>query len=159
MALPQSTSPDDTLKTCQRCGQSYPRSSEFWHRDARSADGLERRCKTCRCEQAREWYHRVPGAGARRGHDKRQVVRLAVLSHYSNGIPCCACCGEDHLEFLAIDHINGRGRAERGRTGRYGFSLYTWLRMQGYPEGYRVLCHNCNGALGWYGYCPHAHEH
>jgi hypothetical protein len=59
------------------------------------------------------------------------------------------------LEFLAIDHINGRGRAERGKMGRYGDSLYKWLRKEGYPEGYRVLCHNCDGALGWYGYCPH----
>jgi len=27
--------------------------------------------------------------------------------------------------------------------------------MQGYPTGFRVLCHNCNQAIGLYGYCPH----
>jgi hypothetical protein len=31
------------------------------------------------------------------------------------------------------------------------------LRQNSYPTGYRVLCHNCNFALGHYGYCPHKH--
>jgi hypothetical protein len=29
------------------------------------------------------------------------------------------------------------------------------LARNGFPDGYRVLCHNCNMALGQYGYCPH----
>jgi hypothetical protein len=33
--------------------------------------------------------------------------------------------------------------------------MYVWLRDNGWPEGYRVLCHNCNSARGLYGYCPH----
>jgi hypothetical protein len=33
--------------------------------------------------------------------------------------------------------------------------MYTWLRNQGYPNGFRTLCHNCNLARGFYGYCPH----
>ena len=85
-------------------------------------------------------------------------MRIDVLSFYSKGRPHCSCYDESRLEFLAIDHINGRGRAERGRLGLYGDRLYRWLRAQGYPDGYRVLCHNCNGALGFYGYCPHERE-
>jgi hypothetical protein len=30
-----------------------------------------------------------------------------------------------------------------------------WLRKNGFPKGFRVLCHNCNFAHGHYGYCPH----
>jgi hypothetical protein len=30
-----------------------------------------------------------------------------------------------------------------------------WLKRNGYPKGFRVLCHNCNSARGLYGYCPH----
>ncbi len=26
---------------------------------------------------------------------------------------------------------------------------------EGYPTGFRVLCHNCNCALAYYGSCPH----
>lgn len=83
----------------------------------------------------------------------RKVVRLEVLSHYSRGIPKCACCGEEILEFLCIDHINGGGDRQRKKTG---VNIYAWLRKSGFPPGYRVLCHNCNSALGFYGYCPHS---
>jgi hypothetical protein len=35
-------------------------------------------------------------------------------------------------------------------------SLWTKLLRLGTPHpDYRVLCHNCNTALGFYGYCPH----
>jgi hypothetical protein len=33
--------------------------------------------------------------------------------------------------------------------------LYLWLKRNNYPTGFRVLCHNCNLAIGFYGYCPH----
>jgi hypothetical protein len=78
-------------------------------------------------------------------------IRLQALIHYSNGTPSCACCGETALEFLAIDHMAGK----RLEPSHHGTKLFRWLRLQGYPPGYRVLCHNCNQALAWYGYCPH----
>ena len=65
----------------------------------------------------------------------------------------CQCCGEDEFEFLAIDHVNGGGRKEREK-------LSTWqiarrIITKNFPPEYRVLCHNCNQSIGWYGYCPH----
>ena len=68
----------------------------------------------------------------------------------------CKCCGEDTLEFLAIDHINNDG-AECKRNGepRGGVGFYTFLRKNKYPKGFQVLCHNCNMAKGFYGICPH----
>lgn len=80
-----------------------------------------------------------------------QRVRLEILTHYSGGTPRCACCSECLLEFLAIDHIYGGGREHRRQVKHF----YSWLRRNNYPEGFRVLCHNCNFALGKYGYCPH----
>ena len=77
-----------------------------------------------------------------------------VLSHYSNGKPTCACCGEEHLEFLTIDHIDGRKHVGHARAFG-GTKLYSWLRKNGWPNGYRVLCQNCNSTLGFYHYCPH----
>jgi hypothetical protein len=77
--------------------------------------------------------------------------RLEVIARYGGS---CACCGEDRMEFLAIDHIEGGGNRHRKEVG-CGDAFYKWLRAQGLPEGYRVLCHNCNLALGFYKRCPH----
>ena len=89
---------------------------------------------------------------AERTRKYRLKIRLEVLGYYSKGEMCCACCGEKHIEFLSIDHINGGGDKHRKRVGSY---LYMSLKAQGFPLGYRVLCHNCNQSLGIYGYCPH----
>lgn len=92
-------------------------------------------------------------ANARRS---RLKCRIACLEHYSNGKMCCACCGENRIEFLGIDHIKGGGNRERKEMG-HG-NIYQRLKVRGYPEGHRVLCHNCNMSLGFYGYCPHQKE-
>jgi hypothetical protein len=86
----------------------------------------------------------------------RLRVRYRVLSHYSGGTPSCACCGESTFQFLALDHQNGGGGKERKSLGlRSATELYRFLENNGYPPGYRVLCHNCNLSLGFYGYCRH----
>lgn len=82
--------------------------------------------------------------------------KLEVMSHY--GGAKCACCDEDHHEFLQFDHIDGNGAEHRRNlTGnaRDGRNLAFWLRKNGYPPGFRVLCTNCNFALGHFGSCPH----
>lgn len=79
--------------------------------------------------------------------------RLDCLLHYSGGRLECACCQESHYEFLCIDHLNGGGTQHRKSLAHHDF--YRYLIQEGYPEGYRVLCHNCNASYGYYGYCPH----
>lgn len=70
--------------------------------------------------------------------------KILVLSQYSNGEPTCAICGEKRITCLTIDHINGGGRAHRKSIAkRTGTPFYSWLRDNNYPEGYRVLCMNC----------------
>jgi hypothetical protein len=78
------------------------------------------------------------------------LIRKTVLEHYGN---TCVCCGETRMEFLAIDHINGGGSKYRKEFGCG--HLYHWLLKNNYPDGHRILCHNCNTSLGHYGYCPH----
>lgn len=83
-------------------------------------------------------------------------MRRQVLEAYSEGQPKCACCAERHVEFLAIDHVNGGGEKHRKTLGsKGGETFYRWLIQQQFPPGFRVLCHNCNFAYGVYGYCPH----
>jgi hypothetical protein len=100
-------------------------------------------------------------AANERGRQKRcawqqlrhSLLRAEVLAHYGNK---CACCGETHPEFLGIDHINGGGNKHRREPGvGSGAGFYLWLKKHHYPEGFQVLCHNCNLAKGFYGYCPH----
>lgn len=81
--------------------------------------------------------------------------RIAVLKYYSAGTMRCACCGEGQYEFLGIDHVNGGGGQHRKDPKMRGVHFYRWLVREGFPEGYQVLCHNCNMAKGFYGMCPH----
>ena len=99
------------------------------------------------------YENKNPGINNEQQKKHKKKVRFEVLSHYSNGVPTCACCGEMVLEFLCIDHINGGGSRDRKKTSS---NIYAWLRKNAYPLGFRVLCHNCNSALGFYGYCPHS---
>lgn len=89
----------------------------------------------------------------KRSNDK---LRLEVLTHYSGGVPECACCGESILDFLTLDHTGGGGGAARRSEGhRGGTAQYRRLRRAGFPPGYRVLCWNCNCTIGKLGKCPH----
>jgi hypothetical protein len=99
----------------------------------------------------------------------RDTNRLKVLQMYSkrqsnSDIPCCNCCGENfHIQFLAIDHIAGRKEMDsEPELVKLGYKskfisggLVNWLLKNNCPDGFQILCHNCNQAKGWYGKCPH----
>lgn len=86
---------------------------------------------------------------ARNYHRKN---RIKVLDYYGGK---CVCCGESLKEFLCIDHINGGGTKHRKELKSKHSSMVQWIIRNNYPKEYRVLCHNCNQSLGYYGYCPH----
>ena len=66
----------------------------------------------------------------------------------------CACCGESRFEFMTVDHINGGGHQHRRSVGVGGKFYDTVLRDPDAKAKYRILCMNCNFALGIYGRCP-----
>lgn len=101
----------------------------------------------------RQWRRDNSVKSREYGRKSQRRARIECISHYSDSKNVCACCGESHLEFLCIDHIDGGGSKVRRQQG--SGSIYWWLRARKYPEGFRVLCHNCNMSLGFYGYCPH----
>lgn len=82
--------------------------------------------------------------------------RTICLKYYGGDPPKCACCGETIFEFLGIDHINGGGQTHKKEIKR--LVIYRWLILNNFPKGYRVLCHNCNLARGFYGECPHERQ-
>lgn len=87
-------------------------------------------------------------------HKKSRIkTRMKVLIHYSSSsTPFCECCKENQYEFLCIDHIKGGGTLHRKSIGE---NLDRWLIRNNFPEGFQVLCHNCNTAKGKNGICPH----
>ena len=121
----------------------------------------EKRCVNCGKSRDREGKTFCSACWPLHQERMRKVhaaIKTEVLGHYSNGEPRCACCGETILEFLSIDHIGGGGSEHRRKLGGGGTKVYYFLRADEYPEGYRVLCHNCNQAIGAYGSCPHERE-
>jgi hypothetical protein len=90
------------------------------------------------------WSKKVSPSRQRTYYRKhRQEVKLEVLSHYGSSPPKCVKCGFSNVHALQIDHLNGGGTKHRKELGRMGSPFYIWLKYQGYPEGYQVLCANC----------------
>ena len=82
----------------------------------------------------------------------RKSVKLKIMSHYGEK---CSCCGESNVNKLTIDHINNDGAEHRRITGN-GFHFYMWLKRNNFPQGFQVLCFNCNcGRHINGGICPH----
>lgn len=89
-----------------------------------------------------------------RSIEKNRDEKLRVLEAYGKE---CACCGETEILFLTIDHIDGNGNEQRRQLGiPGGNAFYRFLRKAGYPQGYQVLCFNCNAGKHLNnGICPH----
>jgi hypothetical protein len=145
-------------KTCSTCRET--KSAEAFYRSGNAPDGLAYDCKDCAIAAIAEWRERNPkryrasvarrnakpiNVAARNAYSRRRYreQRAAALAHYSDTTPpSCACCRTAYPEFLALDHIDGGGSAHRREVGAN--RIYSWLAKHGYPEGFRVLCHNCN---------------
>lgn len=89
---------------------------------------------------------------AKKLNEKKRTI---CIWHYSKGTYECACCGlKDDKIFYDIDHIKNNGNKHRKIIGRS--NLHGWLVKNNLPEGYQVLCSNCNqGKNRNKGICPH----
>ena len=124
-------------------------------------DGLYRNCADCRKKRAcRRAKHHEKYLADQRTY--KQQLRLDALHAYGGEHPVCACpgCVEDRVPFLCIDHTDGNGAKHRvetwNRANPGGGAVCRWLKKNGYPPGFRVLCYNCNTARSR-GPCP-VHE-
>lgn len=87
----------------------------------------------------------------------RYLRKKIIVWHYSRGLMRCVCCEEKEFQFLQVDHINNDG-AQHRRELRYAYrnEMYEWLIKNNLPQGFQILCANCN--FGKYvnkGVCPH----
>ena len=78
--------------------------------------------------------------------ESRALLRLEILNHYSNEALICARCGFGDVRALDLDHMDNNGCDHRKAIGRRGatYDIYSQLKREGFPEGYQVLCRNCN---------------
>lgn len=146
-------------KQCKKCGDPFPLTSEFW---VMMRGQFVSPCKKCKRDKKRNQYSSDPLFRRKqimaRTEDHKKS-RLRCLTEYSGGSLRCACCGEDHYEFLTIDHIHGDGASHRREiSGNRIGSIYRWLEVNKFPSGFRVLCYNCNCVRSTCGYCPHDRE-
>ncbi len=145
------------LKYCPQCKETKL-VTEFYN-DMRAKGRYRSPCKACTlksCKQYSTLHHegKLKSALKYRSlhhreclkslHKSMAKLKLEVFSHYSEGKPVCNSCGFDDLRALSIDHINGDGAKHRKSMGlKAGFQTYYWLKRQGYPIGFQVLCMNC----------------
>lgn len=140
------------MKTCTRCREEKP-TTEF-NKNRRWEDGLNRYCRDCANDvrRASDAKHRDKRrATVRAGYYRR---KMEVINHYGGK---CACCGESEPAFLQIDHIDDDGATHRASLPHSGAAgvIYRWLKQNGWPEGFQVLCANCNMAKSSRAGCPH----
>lgn len=143
-------------KYCKDCGVELIIGENWASHDKKNH---QYRCRKCKNEFNKRYIGREYKRKASK--DYRRRIRLEVLTHYGGNPPKCACCGEAHIEFLTIDHIDGNGNKHRRQLKeKFGYRIsgwrfYCWLKSNNFPEGYRVLCMNCNHSLAHYKYCTH----
>jgi len=99
--------------------------------------------KEKRQEYLSKYYHSNPEY--RKKHLERSSIRqqehkYIVLSHYSGKNPKCAHCGITDIDVLSLDHINGGGNQHR----KVNPHSYRWAIKENFPDGFQVLCFNCN---------------
>lgn len=122
-------------------------------------------------ERYKKWREDNPEQFHKKQKESNISVRCEALKYYSyTEIPSCRCCGETNYDFLQIDHKNGDGADHRREIGmaqgvldaegrveqnvQVGNFPY-WLKKNNWPEGFQILCVNCNKNKGTQKYCIH----
>lgn len=94
-------------------------------------------------------YWKDPSRMRQRVRDYRQRIKIEVFSHYSGSPPRCADPFGMHDEpftdvrCLTLDHVDGSGARHREELQNLNKGLYTWILEHNFPEGFQVLCYNC----------------
>ena len=148
-----STILDHAQKQCFICKLTKPYSD--FHKNSNKKIGIHGYCKSCYSEYHKENYRKNQDKIRERVKKNRQKIRRQVIGYYSKNTFACACCGEDIFEFLSIDHVFGGGNQHRKQLRNCNLTLYRWLRDNDFPDGYQVLCMNCNWGKRDREECPH----
>ncbi len=133
------------MKICSICKKE--KELDEFYKKTTSKDGYGYRCKKCDVEQSTRWSRE--NREKSRAHNKktRETRKLKVLTYYSKyTFPKCSCigCNVTEIPFLSIDHIENGAAHKKTLTGQSNAHLYGWLVKNNFPNGFQVLCMNCN---------------
>ena len=124
------------MRVCIKCNEKKPETA-FYPPSSRKV------CKRCKNKLT-----------AKTSRQFRAELKEKVLRHYSPQLECqCSKCPypKPGMQFLSLDHINGRGEHDRKVRRR----LYQWIKNEKFPSGFQVLCFNCNLGKRQNLICPH----
>lgn len=122
--------------TCQRC---IDRTRAFQAK--RSETGSCRGCGTKAIIPQRRYCLACLEVIQIRNRSKHRRQKQMIIQHYGG---VCQSCGESHLAFLTIDHLEGGGTQHQRSLRAGGLTFYRWLRTHDFPAGFQCLCWNCN---------------
>jgi hypothetical protein len=155
------------MKRCPKCTLTLDK-TEFGKR-ARNPDGLHEYCKSCRrqldsefrvrnedkIKLKKQFYYEAnkdhiknktvkfqqanPDKRKKYAKISRERLKLEIFNHYCDNGPQCNGCGEADIHLLTVDHIHGGGNQHKKEVK----SLYSWIKREGFPEGFQILCWNC----------------
>ena len=96
------------------------------------------------------YFRRYRTLNNKRINETARRSRLAAKANAFDaygGRKCC-WCGEDDTRVLTIDHIDNNGSKHIDNKGHRmtGNRMSNWLKKNNYPDGFQVLCMNCNTA-------------
>lgn len=90
----------------------------------------------------RSWRGRNPDRARELCRESNARVKADVIAAYGGK---CVKCGFVDPRALQVDHVNGGGhRHLKALRVSKGTSFYYWLRKNGYPTEFQLLCANCN---------------
>ncbi len=103
-----------------------------WFTPTNYKRGFKSQCKACRNEKQAE---------------QRKALRIKTINIYG-GAKCSAeGCSVTDIKKLEINHIAGFGSEHRKKLfgrDRAGHNFWYWLKKNGWPDGFNVLCHHHN---------------
>lgn len=141
------------MKICTQCGIEKPLNA--FNASKVSMDKHAYECKSCHLTRYTVWRTHNPILV--RCIQRKRLVRVKQEVFNAYGAKC-ACCSEDELNFLTIDHVYNDGYLDKsGRRRKGGLVLYYELKRLNFPKDrYQLLCMNCNfGKKITNGMCPH----
>jgi hypothetical protein len=160
------------MKRCDVCKESRP--IELFDHNRSKKDGLHTTCKECRKRLNKEYIvknkEKIQVKRRKYYLDNKELIsrkvcawakdnrirhnlncktardnlKTEVFSHYCGGEVKCHC-NEADLGLLTMDHVHGGGNKHRKEVGtKTGYNFYSWLKKNSFPDGFQVLCWNCN---------------
>lgn len=159
------------MRTCKKCGKEKP--LEAFEPTYSKWGGKRHECRECTAKRKKqrevesfeiikarygsvEKRRKAIDAAVRWQKENPEKRKKNALSHYyrlqeaaihAYGGYKCVWCGIDEPSVMCLDHIKNDGSSHRKELGFLGGApLYRWVRDNGYPPIFQVLCFNCNHA-------------